>query len=81
MERPLFSIPTNRMKPNNKVIMVELSPKEAHLIAILRQKDFGRFTIHKQGGEPIRIEIEESKLLEEDQGMHIGDVAIESKNA
>jgi hypothetical protein len=67
------------MKPNQKVIVVELSPKEAHLISILRQKDFGRFTIHKQSGEPVRIEIEESRLIEEEKGFEIGDVVVETQ--
>ena len=47
-------------------ILVKITKKEAVLVQKLRKYPFGRFTIHKANNVLVRIEINNSELIEED---------------
>jgi len=47
------------------IIKIEVSLFEASLIKKLRTYEFGTFTVHKIKGEPRRIEIGGSEMLDE----------------
>lgn len=48
------------------VIDVKIMKKEAILIQKLRKYPFGKFVVHKANGEIVRLEINDSQLIEED---------------
>ena len=50
-----------------KYITVKITEREAVLLAKLRKYGFGHFTIHKAKGLILRIEINESQLVEPSQ--------------
>lgn len=52
-----------------KTIRIEVTAREAHLINVLRKYPFGKITIYKQDGFPIRIETNESLLINEEDGL------------
>jgi len=54
-----------------KKININVSGREADLLYKLRQYPFGRFTIHKMNNLLIRIEINNSELIEEEGGLAI----------
>lgn len=60
-------------KPDKK-ILIEVSVKEAHLIKVLRKYEFGKIVVHKANGLLVRVEPNESQLLNEHDGL---DLAIE----
>jgi len=54
-----------------KMVIVEISAKEAHLIKSLRSHEFGQFVVHKANGMLVRLEIKDSQLLDEEAGLDI----------
>jgi len=61
---------------NQKVVVVELTLKEAHLVKIIRQSaPFAEIIVSKQQGEPVRVKIGDSVILNEERGLEIGEVA------
>jgi len=57
-----------------KMIKVEISAKEAFLIKTLRNYPYGKFMVHKLNGILVRVEINDSKMIDEKSGL---DLAIE----
>lgn len=57
-----------------KMLRVEITAKEAHLLKILRKYPFGKIMVHKANGMLVRVEPTESTLLNEEAGL---DLAIE----
>lgn len=49
-----------------EIMVVKITKREAVLIDKLRKYSFGKFLIHKADGILIRIEINDSQLIEED---------------
>lgn len=54
-----------------KLVKIEITAKEAHLLQCLRQYSFGKFTIHKANGKLVRMEASESILLTEESGLKL----------
>ena len=54
-----------------EMITVKISGKEADLINILRKYPFGKFVIHKASGLLVRIEIQDSRLIKEENGLDL----------
>jgi hypothetical protein len=52
--------------PDKKVNCV-ITKREAVLLSKLRKHQYGKFLVHKIGGKLIRIEINDSQLIEDDQ--------------
>lgn len=48
-------------------IVVKITKREAVLIQKLRRYAFGKFVIHKANNTLLRIEINDSQMIEEDQ--------------
>ena len=63
-------------EPEKKII-AEISAKEAHLIKILRQTEYGTFSVIMQIIIIVRVECGVSNLLNEKDGL---DIAIEEEN-
>lgn len=57
-----------------KMITIEASGKEATLIKILRKYPFGKFTVHKVNNLLVRVEINDSRMIKEKNGL---DLALE----
>lgn len=51
-------------KPETQVIAT-ITNREAAVIDRLRRQAFGKFTVHKMGGLIVRIEINESQLIDD----------------
>ena len=60
--------------PPEKMILVQVSAKEADLIKKLRQYSYGNFVVYKANGILVRVEIKDSQMIEEESGL---DLAIE----
>jgi hypothetical protein len=54
-------------------IMVSLSLAESAMIKKLRKFDYGKFTIYKQKGEPKRIEMLGSEMIEDADGLSLAE--------
>ena len=54
-----------------KVIRVEITAREACLLKYLRQYNFGKFTINKANGILVRLESNESILIDEKEGLSL----------
>ena len=54
-----------------KMITINVSGKEANLIKILRKYPFGKFVVHKANNLLIRIEINDSKMIKEENGLDL----------
>jgi len=54
-----------------KMVTVKISGREANLIAILRKYPFGKFVVHKANGLLVRIEIQDSRLIKEENGLDL----------
>jgi hypothetical protein len=54
-----------------KMIQAEISAKEADLIKKLRKYKFGKFLVHKVNGVLVRVEINDSQMIEEDGGLDL----------
>lgn len=52
-------------------IVIKVSVREAHLIKILRGYRYGRVVVHKVDGRLVRVESNESKLLNGSEGMEL----------
>jgi len=52
---------------------MRVSGKEADLIKKLRTLEFAKFTVHKTNGVLVRVEVQESQLLSEENGLDIQD--------
>jgi len=48
-----------------EIIVVKITKREAVLLEKLRKYAFGRFLVHKADGLLIRVEINDSQLIEE----------------
>lgn len=46
-------------------IVATITNREANVIEKLRKRAFGTFTIHKMGGLIVRLEINESQLIDD----------------
>ena len=53
-------------KQPEEIIVVKITKREAVLLDKLRKYAFGKFLVHKMDGILIRIEINDSQLIEED---------------
>jgi len=60
-----MSEPFTPNKPQENII-AKISKREAVLIEKLRKYPFGKFVVHKANGLLIRIEINDSQIIEED---------------
>ena len=60
-----MTVPFAPEKPE-KMIIIEASGKEANLIDILRRYPFGKFIITKAKNRLVRIEITESRFINDD---------------
>ena len=60
-----MSEPFTPNKPQENII-AKISRREAVLIEKLRKYPFGKFVVHKANGLLIRIEINDSQIIEED---------------
>lgn len=58
-------------KQPERMIRVEISAKEANLIKILRKYPYGKFLVHKAEGILIRVEITDSRLIDEKDGLEL----------
>jgi len=54
-----------------RMIIVKISCREAHLLKVLRKYSFGTIIVHKANGILIRVEPNESQLISEDEGMDL----------
>lgn len=54
-----------------KIVNVQITAREAHLLKIIRKYAFGRITVYKANGILIRVEPVESQLLNEDEGIDL----------
>lgn len=63
----------NQFTPNRpeKMIKVEISAREAHLLKILRKYNFGKIMVFKANGVLVRVEPTESRILNEEEGIDI----------
>ena len=52
-----------------KTIQAEITAREANLLKVLRQYNFGKFTVHKANGILVRVESNESILIDEKEGL------------
>jgi len=57
-------------KPEEKMI-ASITKREAVLIAKLRRHAYGKFLIHKINGTLVRVEINDSQLIEEDTEVNL----------
>lgn len=57
-----------------KIVRVKITAREAHLIKVLRHYDFGKIVVHKANGLLIRVEPNESQLINEEDGMDLSEV-------
>ena len=48
-------------------IVATITNREAAVLERLRRQAFGKFTIHKMGGLIVRIEINESQLIDDSE--------------
>ena len=58
-----------------KIIRAEITVREASLLKNLRKYSFGKFTIHKANGLLIRLESNESILIDEKEGLGLEIIA------
>jgi len=54
-----------------KMITIEVSGKEADLIKKLRGYSFGKFTVHKANNLLVRVEIQDSQMIKEENGLDL----------
>ena len=54
-----------------KLLRVEITAREAHLIKVLRKYSFGKIMVYKANGVLIRVEPNESQLINEDDGLDL----------
>lgn len=47
------------------IVVVKITKREAVLIQKLRRYAFGKFLVHKAGGVIVRVEINDSQMIEE----------------
>ena len=50
-----------------KTIIAKIFKREADLLQKLRKHSFGKFVIHKMNGVLIRVELQSSELINEDE--------------
>jgi len=50
-----------------KTIIAKIFKREASLLQKLRRHSFGKFVIHKMNGVLIRVELQSSELINEDE--------------
>jgi len=55
-----------------KMITMEVSGREANLINKLRKYSFGKFRVHKTNDLLIRVEINDSQMIKEEDGLDLG---------
>ncbi|MCR4306306.1 MAG: hypothetical protein NUV73_04460 [Candidatus Daviesbacteria bacterium] len=56
-----------------KEITCRITAREAFVIKTLRSYPYGKFVIHKLNGRLVRVEMEESKLIEEVTGLDLAE--------
>lgn len=54
-----------------KMIRAMITAKEAHLLKSLRKFSFGKVIVHKANGVLVRVELGESILLNENDGLDL----------
>jgi hypothetical protein len=64
----------NSFEPHrpDKHVVVKITTKEADLIQKLRRYQFGKFLVHKIGGNLIRVEITDSQIITDDNEINLG---------
>lgn len=64
---------TNTFEPfkAEQTLVVEITAREACLLKYLRQYNFGKFTVNKVNGILVRLESNESILIDEKEGMSL----------
>jgi len=58
----------NPPKPN-KIITMQITAKEAHLLKVLRSINFGKIIVQKLNGQLVRVEPSVSIILSEQEGL------------
>lgn len=54
-----------------KYVTVNISVREANLIQKLRKYTFGKFTVHKTNALIIRLEIQDSQIIDEEGSIEL----------
>ena len=54
-----------------KKIIIEATGKEAFLIKTLRKYPFGKFIVHKANNLLVRVEINDSQMIKEEEGLDL----------
>jgi hypothetical protein len=54
-----------------KEITCKITAREAFIIKTLRSYSYGKFVIHKLNGRLVRVEMEESQLINETSGLDL----------
>jgi|TARA_Y100000310_G_scaffold323464_1_gene383824 hypothetical protein len=54
-----------------KMIQAEVSAREFVLIIKLRKYPFGKFVVHKANNILVRVEIQDSQLIKEEDGLDL----------
>lgn len=54
-----------------KTLQAEITAREACLLKRLRKYSFGKFTVHKANGILVRLESNDSSLIDEKEGMSL----------
>ena len=57
------------MPDKEKMVTVEITAREAHLIEILRHYNYGKIIVYKAEGQLLRVEPSESQVLHEEGGL------------
>ena len=58
-------------KPEEKIV-AKITTREADLLQKLRRYAFGKFIVHKIGNSLIRVEINESQVISDDNEINLG---------
>ena len=67
-------------KQPEKKIIAKISLREAHLLKVLRKYEFGKIIVHKMNGLLVRVEPNESQLLNEEAGLDLEEKSIDNKS-
>lgn len=65
-----MSKPFEPFKPEKK-LTIEVSVREIKILEIIRRSNFGKFTIHKANGVIVRIEKDESILIDGEETVEV----------
>lgn len=54
-----------------KTIQVKITAREANLVKVLRKYPYGKFLVHKAEDLLLRIEITDSRMINEEDGLDL----------